>query len=113
MPLGFEDIEVATLPILRRYSGKKAVYLDQMVTKDLGIEGWDSIAVLEELEEKFEVDLRPLVDSVTTYLPPTWWDKLWGRKRGAPIADISVRELIDYIARHSGEAPSGTLPKFF
>lgn len=113
MPLAYEDIESTTLTLLSKYSGKKIVQADQMVNKDLGIEGWDSIAILEELEELYKLDLHPLIDSVTTYLPPTWWDKLWGKARGAPIADLTVRELIDYVARHAGEGQNETVPRFF
>jgi hypothetical protein len=112
MSLGYPDIESTTLTLLRNYSGKTTVNPDQMINKDLGIDGWDGILILEELEEIFKLDLRPLIDSVTTYLPPTWWDKLRRRTRGARVADLTVRDLIDYVARHAGEGQNETMPRF-
>jgi hypothetical protein len=112
MPLGYSDVEIATLALLRDYSGKKTVNPDQMINRDIGIYGWDGILILEELEEKFDLDLQPLVDSVTTYLPPTWWDKLRGRTRGSRVTDLTVRELIDYVASHAGEGRNEKMPRF-
>lgn len=109
MPLGQVNVESRIITLLRQFSGKDEVHLNHMVNKDLGIDGWDGIDIIEIIEETFRLDLRPLIDSVTTFLPPTWWDKLLGRKHGAPVADITVRDLIDYVSRNAGTASTASL----
>lgn len=111
MPVGYAEVEEKSLELLRKYSGKKQVLLDHMVNGDLGIDGWDSIDLLQDLEEAFNLDLDPLVKSVTSYLPPRLWDRILGRKHGPRVADLKVRELIAYVVEHAGEGMNESIPR--
>ena len=91
------------ISILKDYSGRKAIELDQMIGRDVGINGSDGVLILYELEERFGVDLNPLVEAHTSFLPPTWFDRLRGRKHGPPNADLTVRQLIDFIEARTAE----------
>jgi hypothetical protein len=87
------------ISFLKRYSGRSEIGLEQSLAKDVGFRREDGLYVLYELEEEFGIDLDPLVKAHTTYLPPNWWDRLRGRDRGPPVADVTVQQLVDYIAR--------------
>lgn len=97
-----QRLEDQILETLRAYSGSKSVSLDQLIGRDLGIVGLDGVLILDELEEKFAVDLNPLIEAHTSFLQPSWLDRLRGRKHGRPNADLTVGELIDYITANSG-----------
>lgn len=111
MSIDFSDVEVRIISVARRYYGRKDINIDQMMNKDLGIEGWDGIDIIQEIEEEFDLDLDPLMKSVTWYLPPTWWDKLLGRTRGARVTDLKLRELIAYVVEHAGEGMNPSIPR--
>ena len=97
MPVtGERSLEEEVISILRAVSGAKAIAADQMVGRDVGIDGLDGIEVVEQLEEEFGVDLRPLIEAHLIAPRRNWLDRLLGR--GFPHADVTVRELIDYIA---------------
>ena len=101
-----QELEGQVISILKDISGAKAVTPDQMIGRDVGIYGLDGIEAAEQLEEKFGIDLDPLIQAHTQFLPPRWFDRLRGRKHGPPIADMTVRELIDYIASEAGRGRS-------
>ena len=95
-------IEDDIISLIKRVSGCKHVDMDQMIGRDVGVYGFDGILLAEEVEEMFDVDLNPLIEVHTTYLPPNWWDRLIGRKQGPRSTDVRVRELIDYVVLHQG-----------
>lgn len=111
MSVDYSEVENKVINLIKDYSGRRNIMLDHMMNKDLGIEGWEGIDILQDLEEAFELDLDPLIQSVTWYLPPTWWDKLLGRPNGARIADLKVRELIAYVVEHAGEGMNESIPR--
>ena len=90
------------LAVLRRYSGRREIGLDQMISRDVGIGGGDGVQLLEELEERFGTDLDPLMQAEARYLPRRWIDRLRGRDHGPRSVDLTVRRLIDYIAANGG-----------
>lgn len=94
------DLADEVIAFVEGFSGARRVEPDHWLGRDIGIEGLDGVEILEGLEERFGVDLRPLVDAHTTHLPPTWWDRLWGRQHGPAVADLSVSQLIEYIGEH-------------
>lgn len=99
MPLkSGEALEEKIMSFLKGFSGRPVVELDQFIGRDIGIHGGDGVQILYELEEKFGVDLNPLIDSVTVYSPPSWFDRLCGRAHGPPAADVTVRQLVEYIS---------------
>lgn len=107
MPIANEqDLEEQVISILKNISGAKTITVDQMIGRDVGIYGGDGVEAVEELEEKFGIDLDPLIQAHTQFLPPRWFDRLRGRKHGPPNADLTVRELIDYIAKETGREAS-------
>ena len=91
------------ISVICGFSGRRTVFLDQLIGRDLGIYGLDGVEILYELEERFGVDLDPLVKAHMTYLPPTWWDRLRGRSQGPPVADMTVGELVEYILARTRE----------
>lgn len=109
--IDYSHVESRVLDLAQRYSGKKVISLDQMLSKDLGIEGWEGIDIIQDLEEEFELDLDPLMQSVTWYLPPRWWDRLLGRTHGARVTDVKVRDLIAYVVEHAGEGMNEAIPR--
>lgn len=93
-----KSLEEQIISILKGFSGQPEIKPDQWISRDIGIYGGDGVEILYELEEKFNVDLNPLIDANTTFLPPTWFDRLRGKKNGPRVADVTVRQLVDYIA---------------
>jgi hypothetical protein len=91
------------ISILKDYSGRKSIELDQMIVRDVGINGSDGVLILYDLEERFGVDLNPLVEAHTTFLPPNWFDRLRGREHGPRRADLTVRQLIEFIEAGTAE----------
>jgi len=103
-----EHLQEEIVSILKRYSGTKSIGLDEMIGREVGLNGMDGVEILYELEERFNVDLNPLIEAHTMYSPPSWFGRLLGREHGRPYADLTVRELIDYIAsqgQRSGQRP--------
>ena len=101
------ELEEAIVSVLKDFSGRSVIDVDEMIGRDLGIRGGDGVQILYELEERFKIDLEPLIQSSTTYLPPSWLDRLRGRKHVLPTADVSVRELVCYIRMRKQEDASG------
>ena len=91
--------------VLKSYSGKREIELDQMLYRDIGIYGGDGVEIADDLEDAFNVDLEPLIKQHTRVLPAGWLRRLLG-KPGPSYTDMTVRELIDYIAEH-GSADGG------
>jgi hypothetical protein len=112
MPVAYAEVEDKVIDLLRKCSGKKQILLEHRVNGDLGIAGWDSIYILEELEESFDLDLDPLIQSVTSYLPRTWWDRILRKAHGPRVADLKVQELIAYVVEHAGEGRNESRPRF-
>jgi hypothetical protein len=101
MPMSeHETLEAEIMAILKRYSGRKTIALDGMIGRDVGIYGGDGVQAAEEIEEKFNVDLRPLIEEHSTNRGPSWIDRLLGRRRGRQVADMSVRDLVEFVARN-------------
>lgn len=111
MPVIYAEVEEKVMALLRKHSGKEQVSLEHMVNADLGLEGWESIDLLEDIEDTFELDLDPLMRSATWYLPPKWWDRLLGKTRGARVTDLPVKDLIAYVIEHAGEGKNGSIPR--
>jgi hypothetical protein len=111
MSVVYAEVEEKVVDLLRKYSGKKQVFLEQMINRDLGVEGWESIDLLQDLEESFNLDLDPLMQSVSSYLPPRWWDRILGRTHGPRVADLKVQELIAYVVEHAGEGMNESIPR--
>jgi hypothetical protein len=91
-----QDLAQEVVAILKAVSGRRSIGPDQMIGRDVGIYGLDGIEVVEELEKKFDIDFKPLIEAHTISRRRTWIDRLLGK--GHPYADLTVRELIDYIA---------------
>jgi hypothetical protein len=104
-------IETDIVSIIQNISGRKDVQLDHFIHKDVGIYGSDGIIVLEEIEERFDLDLSEFVAENSTFLPRTWWDRVLRRPHGARYTDVRVKDLVDYVAVHAGEGRK--LPRFF
>lgn len=87
-----EAILETVLTAIHRLSGR---HLDGGADKLIGaehqLEGWDSIDLLEELEDSYGVDLAPFAESrATTRRGWFWTYKVPG--------DATPRELANYIA---------------
>lgn len=91
------------ISFLRRFSGRKDIDFDDMIGRDLGITGGDGVQILYELEERFGVDLDPLIQAHTDFLPRRWFDKFLGRSHGPKNADMKVRDLTEYIVFHTSK----------
>jgi hypothetical protein len=97
MPLNSRNVEDRVKRMVERYRGRGGpLRLADSLGRDLGITDEDSIEFMEEIEEIFNIDLNPLVDSNTIYVKGNWIDRLMGRKL-IPMAEISLGQLIDYI----------------
>ena len=106
-------VETRIVSLIRDVSGRKTIHPEQMIMKDVGVYGWDGILLAEKIEEMFDLDLEPLIESNTTFLPATWWDRLRGRTHGARYTDMKIKDLVEYVAAHAGEGQSQSNPKFF
>lgn len=104
MPVNNErQIESGIIGLIRDVTGRQSVHLEEMIGQDIGVHGSDGILLVEMVEDRFDLDLSPLIDANTKFLPPTWWDRLRGRTHGPPVADVKVRELVEYVMQHKGE----------
>lgn len=102
--LSNEAIKKQIMETLLQYRGKVCnVELDSFVGQDLGISGEDSVELLEEVRERYGVDLLPLVKDMTVLMPPNFVDRLLGRKHGAPMADMTVAQVIDYVLKNRAD----------
>lgn len=99
-----QNLEEEIISCLKDFSGRRTIHLDDWISRDIGIYGGDGVEILYELEDRFKVDLNALIDAATTYPPPTWWDRLCGRKHGWPRADVTVRAMTEYIAQYRGSS---------
>lgn len=93
-----QDLETEIFLFLKDFSGRKSIELDHLLSRDVGIYGGDGVQILYELENRFNIDLKPLIDSNTVQSSPSWFDRLIGRKHGPTVTDLTVRQLIDYIS---------------
>jgi hypothetical protein len=83
------------IEIIAKYVPKNsAISMNSYIGRELGITGWDSIDLLEEIEGRYGVDLRPFMESVSYFLKPRLVDKMLGRPRGPVEADATVEQLI-------------------
>jgi hypothetical protein len=91
-----DEIRNTVFQLLFEYSGKRSITEDSMISADLHIRGGDAVQALDELEDRFNVDLRPLIER-----DPMERTGLLHRLFGVPPrrsgVDVSVRELIDYL----------------
>jgi hypothetical protein len=97
------SLEEQVIAVLKRFSGRREIGIDQMIGRDVGIYGGDGVEILYELEELFGVDLAPLMREEAYYLPPRWIDRFLGREQGPPNVDLTVRRLIDFIGANRDE----------
>ena len=89
------DLEEQVISILKAISGRKVITPEQLIGRDVGIYGLDSIEAVEQLEREFDLDLRPLIEAHLVTRRRTWLDRLTGG--GHPYADMAVTEVVDYI----------------
>lgn len=96
------------LEIVRKYAGNDDFDADSFVGSDLGILGSDFVELLYGLEDRFDVDLRPLVER-----GPLERTTIFHRLMGIPSrrsgVDVTVREIASFIKEsrsrpHSPEA---------
>lgn len=104
-------IDTDIVYIIKNISGRKEVQLDHFICKDVGIYGLDGVIIIEEVEERFDLDLSQFIEENTVFLPRSWWDRLLRRPHGPRITDVRVRDLVDYVVVHAGEGRK--LPRFF
>lgn len=95
-----EEARERVIATLRKYSGKRDVSNDAFIGRDLGITGGDSVEFLDEIEEKFGIDLAPLIDARKRLRPADWLDRLLGRKHGGETVDLTVSEVVDHVLAH-------------
>lgn len=94
----YSSVEETVLSILRSFVGTRvAIDRQKLIGRELGISGGDSVELLDELEEKFGVDLNPLVEKATLHLEPSWFDRIRGREQGPAVADVTVGDLVQFI----------------
>lgn len=80
------------LTAVQRVGGKRLQGgADKLIGADHGVTGWDSIELIEELEERFKLDLRPFIDARSTTR------KGWFRTRTV-FGDATPRELAEHVA---------------
>jgi hypothetical protein len=102
------DVKGEVLAILQRYSKKQSIKEEEFVGRDVGIRGDYSIDLLYELEDRFGIDLDPLIQEHSSFLPPTWFDRLRGKENGPSDSDVTVKQLTDYIANVLRQASDGS-----
>jgi hypothetical protein len=95
-----QNLELEIVSILKNISGRSTIDLSDWISRDIGIYGGDGIQLLYELEEKFGVDLNPLIEAHTVYPPPGWWGRLLRKKHAGAHTDMTVKELVEYIIRY-------------
>ena len=93
-------VEDRVIAVLKRFSARQQIDPDQLVGRDVGINGSDGVELLDELEELFGVNLEPLMQEETRYLPPRWIDRLRRREHGPSHTDLTVRRLVEFIKAH-------------
>ena len=87
-----ETILSRVLAIVQEFGGlSSAEAADKLLGADHGITGWDSIELMETLEESYGIDLRPFADERATT------KRGWFRARTI-AGDATPRELADHIA---------------
>jgi hypothetical protein len=80
------------LSLLEKYGGKRVpAGAEKLMGAEHGVTGWDSIYVLEDLEQAYGVDLRPFADARATKR------KGWFRTHTIS-GDATPRELAEHIA---------------
>lgn len=80
------------LTSVHRLSGRRLpVGGDKLIGAEHGVTGWDSIDLLEEMEQAYGVDLRPFAEARATER------KGWFRNHKVS-GDATPRELADHIA---------------
>lgn len=97
------SLEEQVIAVLKRFSGRREIDLDQLIGRDIGISGGDGVEILYELEELFGVDLDPLMQAEMHYLPRRWIDRVLGREHGPPDVDLTARRLIEFIDANRAE----------
>lgn len=97
-----EAILEHVLSILQHLGGRRlSDGADKLIGAEHGITGWDSIDLLEGLEEVYGIDLRPFADARATRR------KGWFRTYTVS-GDATARELADHIASILELKPNGS-----
>ena len=97
-----EDVERQVLDIAKSFRGKNSVILpSDYLGADAGIVGGDSVEFLDEVEARFGVDLKPLVERGPPPRRQPWWTWISGTPITKTGVDVTVNELVDYIVAHS------------
>lgn len=104
------NIEKKIISIIRDVSGRNDIRPWQMISKDIGVHGWDGVILAEEVEKVFKIDLEPFIQSHTKFSKPGWFDRLLGRNHGPPNADATVDELTDYVFEFLQRNSGDTIP---
>lgn len=84
------------LEIAGRYSGHQAAGPDAHIARDLGIAGGDAVEFLDELEEVFGVDLKPLIER-GPYERNSYLHLLVGIERRRSGVDVTCRDIAAFI----------------
>jgi hypothetical protein len=80
------------LKLIHHQSGRRIPDgADKLIGADHGVTGWDSIELLERLEEEYGVDLGPFMDARATKRKGWFGTYTIG-------GDVTARELADHIA---------------
>jgi hypothetical protein len=89
---GPEAILDTVLAVIHRLGGQRLQNsADQRIGAEHRLDGWDSIELMEELEQTYGVDLAPFAEARATMR------KGWFRTRKVP-GDATPREVANYIA---------------
>ncbi len=86
-----DEIAASVIAMAAEISGVRTPIDEaQFVGRDLAIEGWDCVDFLEEIEDRWKVDLKPWIETITEYR------RGWFRKR-METRDATLGELIDQV----------------
>jgi len=87
-----DEIAASVIAIATRISGLRTpIEEDHYVDRDLAIGGWDCVDLLNQIEDRWDVDLRPWMESIAEYR------RGWFRKR-LVTRDATIREIVDQVA---------------
>ena len=91
------DLLTRILTIVHNYAGSQLVNPDAYLASDLGIFGGDAVELLDELEERFGVDLHPLIER-GPYERNSFWHRLFMITPRQAGVDVTSREIAEFIS---------------
>ncbi len=90
------QIDQQVYEIVAKYVASDQFDPDALLCRDLSICGGDSVEFLDELEDRFQVDLRPLVERGPLERNSRL-HRLFGVTPRRSGVDVSTNEVIDFI----------------